>query len=121
MEYHQPYHLALGDSLRMARQRFGCAILLNIHSMPTLTGQGGLPSATIVLGDRFGRSASGRLTAAAAHIFSARGLTVAQHHPYPGNSLLESHGPPSFNVTALPYRKRAAKGKRDEARVDPGG
>src|SRR3546814_9256686 len=49
MEYHQPYHLALGDSLRMARQRFGCAILLDIHSMPPLTGQGGLPSAKIVL------------------------------------------------------------------------
>src|SRR3546814_9185740 len=101
MEYHQPYHLALGDSLRMARQRFGCAILLDIHSMPPLTGQGGLPSAKIVLGDRFGRSASGRLTDAAAHIFAARGLKVAQNHPYPGNYLLERHGRPSFNVHAI--------------------
>src|SRR3546814_19467679 len=69
--------------------------------MPPLTGQGGLPSAKIVLGDRFGRSASGRLTDAAAHIFAARGLKVAQNHPYPGNYLLERHGRPSFNVHAI--------------------
>src|SRR3546814_16828589 len=32
---------------------------------------------------------------------SARGLKVAQNHPYPGNYLLERHGRPSFNVHAI--------------------
>src|SRR3546814_9866321 len=107
MEYHQPYHLALGDSLRMARQRFGCAILLDIHSMPPLTGQGGLTSAKIVLGDRFGRSASGRLTDAAAHIFAAWGLKVAQNHPYPelGGALVQLQ--PLMRITyAVLFLKR---------------
>src|SRR3546814_3265032 len=72
MDYHQPYHLALGDSLGKARQRFGCAILLDIHRMPPLTGQSGLPLAKIVLGDRFGRTASGRRHSVAPPLFPAR-------------------------------------------------
>src|SRR3546814_20347202 len=59
MEYHQPYHLALGDSLRMARHRFRSPILLDIPSMPRLTGQRGLPSADIVSAPRLGRTAGG--------------------------------------------------------------
>ncbi len=55
---HRPYHAALAEALKRARARFGTAVLLDLHSMPPLTAAQG--KARIVLGDRFGRSASAR-------------------------------------------------------------
>ncbi|MBK5264114.1 MAG: N-formylglutamate amidohydrolase [Alphaproteobacteria bacterium] len=100
-EYHRPYHTALHDALHMARDRFGHAILLDMHSMPPLLGANGAPSPRIILGDRFGRSASGRLTGLAVEISRAHGLIAAQNHPYPGNYLLERHGSPANNIHAI--------------------
>lgn len=99
-EYHRPYHEALGGALNMARDRFGHAILLDVHSMPPLSGRDG-PPPRIVIGDRFGRSASARLSGLAAEIATAHGLIAAQNHPYPGNYLLERHGAPLRNVHAI--------------------
>lgn len=99
-QYHRPYHSALDRSLAMARERFGLAILLDVHSMPPLSlGQESAPA--VVIGDRFGRSAGARLSSLAAEIATAHGLKAAQNHPYPGNYLLERHGVPSRNIHAL--------------------
>ncbi|MCF8707036.1 N-formylglutamate amidohydrolase [Rhizorhapis sp. SPR117] len=100
-EYHRPYHQVLHDALHMARDRFGHAILLDIHSMPPLLAANGAPSPRIIFGDRFGRSASGRLLALAVEISRAHGLIAAQNHPYPGNYLLERHGNPAHNIHAI--------------------
>lgn len=99
-EYHRPYHEALDATLGMARDRFGHAILLDIHSMPPLSRRDG-PPPRIVIGDRFGRSASGRLSGLAAEIALSHGLEAAQNHPYPGNYLLDRHGAPLQNVHAI--------------------
>lgn len=98
---HQPYHAALGDRLSRAREAHGYAILVDVHSMPPLPASGDQQAAQIVLGDRFGRSASGRLIARAADMFAGAGLKVAQNHPYPGNYLLERHGRPDRNLHAM--------------------
>lgn len=100
IEYHRPYHEALDAALGMARDRFGHAILLDIHSMPPLSGKDG-PSPQVVIGDRFGRSASGRLSGLAAEVACGHGLNAAQNHPYPGNYLLERHGAPLHNIHAI--------------------
>jgi len=98
-QVHSPYHDALARMMVRAREAHGHAILLDLHSMPSLTA--GMPPAQIVLGDRFGRSASTRLIALAADLCAGHGLVSAQNHPYPGSYLLERHGRPELGFHAL--------------------
>ncbi|HEX7783066.1 MAG TPA: N-formylglutamate amidohydrolase [Sphingobium sp.] len=96
---HAPYHEALARMMARARDIHGHAILLDIHSMPPLIS--GTPPAQVVLGDRFGRSASTRLVALAADLCAGHGLVATQNHPYPGNYILERHGRPDSGFHAL--------------------
>lgn len=101
VEYHRPYHAALERSLQLARQRFGYAILLDVHSMPPLRSFGDYGAPRVVIGDRFGRTASARLSSVALQVAAAHGLKAAQNHPYAGNYLLERHGRPARNIHAI--------------------
>lgn len=84
---HRPYHAALADALAAARARFGVAVLLDVHSMPSL-GPGG---ARIVLGDRFGRSADSRFVDAIERVARAANIPCARNTPYAGAHLLDTH------------------------------
>lgn len=57
-EDHRPYHATLAATLAAARARFGVAVLVDIHSMPTVG-----PHARLVLGDRFGATSDARFLA----------------------------------------------------------
>jgi N-formylglutamate amidohydrolase len=96
---HSPYHAALARLMASARTAHGHAILLDIHSMPPLMT--GVPPPRVVLGDRFGRSASTRLITLAADLCAGHGIASAQNHPYAGNYLLERHGRPESGFHAL--------------------
>lgn len=96
-EDHRPYHHRLATMLARARERFGVAVLLDLHSMPSL-GAGG---ARIVLGDRSGRSAAARLVARAEAAVAATGWRVALNTPYAGGHILDRHGRPQHGVHAL--------------------
>lgn len=85
---YRPYHAALAEALAAGRDRFGCAVLLDVHSMPSLPGAG----PQIVLGDRFGRSAASRFVARLEAEARAHGLTVALNTPYAGSHILDRHG-----------------------------
>ncbi|MDX3911260.1 MAG: N-formylglutamate amidohydrolase [Sphingobium sp.] len=100
-QVHRPYHAALEAMMQRARDAYGYAILLDIHSMPPLPPTAEQGSPQVVLGDGFGRSASGRLIMRAEAVIRARGMTVAQNHPYPGNYLIARHGRPEKNFHAL--------------------
>jgi N-formylglutamate amidohydrolase len=102
-QVHRPYHGALAAALDATRARHGAALLVDIHSMPPLAaGTGGTPTPPrIVIGDRFGRSASDRLTDLAAGIARRSGLPVAVNAPYSGNHILERHGQPQRGVHAI--------------------
>jgi N-formylglutamate amidohydrolase len=100
---HRPYHAALAEALDAARARHGAALLVDIHSMPplrTVPDHGG-PSPRIVIGDRFGRSASDRLTGLAADVARRHGLPVSVNMPYSGNHILERQGAPRRGVHAI--------------------
>jgi N-formylglutamate amidohydrolase len=102
-DYHRPYHAALTTMVARAKAVFGQVLLIDLHSMPPLmagTVYGPRPP-QIVLGDRFGRSASARLTGAATAVFESPGLAVTQNHPYSGNHLLDRHGAPARGIHAL--------------------
>jgi len=96
---HRPYHAALRSALAAARARFGVAVLIDIHSMPPL-GLGD-ESPRLVIGDRFGRSASGRIIACAEAAMEAGGWRYALNAPYAGGFILDQHGKPHAGVHAL--------------------
>jgi N-formylglutamate amidohydrolase len=99
---HRPYHAALDCLLKAARDAHGHAILVDLHSMPPLPPAGaGQMTPSLVLGDRFGRTASGRLTTLAGDIAAGRGFVAALNHPYAGDHMIERHGNPAHAIHAL--------------------
>jgi N-formylglutamate amidohydrolase len=96
---HRPYHAALEAALKAARDRFGVAVLLDIHSMPSLGDPATAPR--IVLGDRFGRSASSRFLARLEAVARAHGLACAVNAPYSGGHILDRHADPRKGIHAI--------------------
>lgn len=99
--YHQPYHQQVATILNRIYAQFGGAILLDLHSMPPLDHSYGVPSASFVIGDVFGKSASSRVSEiVTAHIKQA-GFRSALNHPYSGDYILRTHGAVSRNIHAV--------------------
>lgn len=91
---HRPYHAALAEALATARERFGVAILLDLHSMPPLEG-----GARVVIGDRFGRSAAARFVARVEA--EAGDCPTALNAPYAGGHILHHHADPTRGIHGL--------------------
>lgn len=94
---YQPYHDALAAALAALHARFGIAVLLDYHSMPSRT----LPAPAIVLGDRHGTSCAGWLTRTVEATCGAEGVGIARNEPYAGGEVVRRHGHPSADVHAL--------------------
>lgn len=95
---HRPYHAAVAAALGAARERFGMAVLLDIHSMPAL---GGEAAPRIVLGDRFGRSASAQLVGMVEAVARRLAIRTAVNSPYAGGHILARHGDPAGGIHAI--------------------
>lgn len=94
---HRPYHRGLEELLAMTVGRFGCALLIDCHSMPRPAR--GVPP--IIIGDAFGKSAErwvsdAALAAVRGHRFEAR-----LNDPFAGGHVVERHGRPRDGVHAL--------------------
>jgi N-formylglutamate amidohydrolase len=96
---HRPYHQALERALAAARARWGVAVLLDLHSMPPLTGAA--KGVEVVLGDRWGETAAPRFVAAAEAAAEAAGMRVQLNAPYAGGHILARHGRPTANIHAV--------------------
>lgn len=99
---HRPYHATLGRTLEMLRDRWGVAVLLDLHSMPPLPRRlygGAQPE--FVIGDRFGTSCDGALSARALNYFAASGRAATHNRPYSGGYVLDRHGAPRRAIHAL--------------------
>jgi N-formylglutamate amidohydrolase len=94
---HRPYLQALQRQLAALVERFGCALLLDCHSMPP-PPDGAAP---IIVGDRHGRSAGGWVTAQAVKIVASTGFRVGINEPFAGGYVLQRHGAPERGVHAL--------------------
>lgn len=99
--HHRPYHDRLSALLTAAKARHGVALLIDLHSMPPLPAEADRPAPQIVIGDRFGRSASPLLGEIAGACFEAHGLRVAFNAPYAGGHILDRHSAPNFGLHAL--------------------
>jgi N-formylglutamate amidohydrolase len=102
---HRPYHERLRQLLEERRQRFGWAILVDGHSMPSVGrathSDPGVRRADVVPGDVLGRSCSGRLSALVKDHFVSAGLKVKPNEPYMGGYITRHHGRPADDVHAI--------------------
>ncbi|KHK91019.1 N-formylglutamate amidohydrolase [Novosphingobium malaysiense] len=98
---HQPYHAALASALSALRERWGAALLIDLHSMPPLSGRLGVAPPEVVVGDRFGATCHGSLIATAFAQLAASGREAAHNRPYAGGYVLERHADPRGGVHAL--------------------
>lgn len=96
-EAYRPYHDAIAANIERLVQRFGGALLLDCHSMPTPSGGG----PALVFGDRYGRSAAPWVIARACRIAQEQGFEAAANDPFAGGHVVERHGAPHRNVHAL--------------------
>jgi N-formylglutamate amidohydrolase len=99
---HAPYHRALTELVEQAKAEHGRALVIDWHSMPSAAGraQPGRP-ADFVLGDRFGQSCAGGITALVERTLQAAGYRVARNTPYAGGFTTEHYGKPQDGVHAL--------------------
>lgn len=97
-QVHRPWHMAVASALATARDRHGRAVLIDVHSMPSLEGT---HAAQIVIGDRHGASTTPDVTAAAVAVLGGHGLRVAVNAPYAGAYTLDRHGAPAQGISAL--------------------
>jgi len=114
---HQPYHAALEALIARTRVRFGCAVLIDWHSMPAAaaTASG---DCDVVLGDRFGAACAGGLTRFVEDQLAAMGYKVARNAPYAGGFTTEHYGRPGRKVHALQIEINRGL-YLDEARLAP--
>jgi N-formylglutamate amidohydrolase len=98
---HAPYHAALSATLAALRARWGAALLIDLHSMPSLPMRGGQPAAEFVVGDRFGSTCSGALVASAFAVLARGGRLAAHNRPYAGDYVLKRHAAPGSGLHAF--------------------
>lgn len=100
-----PYHDALQSLLDESHAKFGQAVLIDCHSMPHEAMDGIARRSTgrpeIVLGDRFGASASNEIVDQIEAAFSATGLKVARNTPFAGAYVTQAYGRPSRQQHAV--------------------
>jgi len=94
--FYRPWHAMLAELLHTARTRYGTAVLIDLHSMPSL-GNG----IDIVIGDRFGVSADDRIATVAEAVLAGLGFGVARNIPYAGGAIARRHGNPGLGVHGL--------------------
>lgn len=98
---HRPYHAALADALSEARDRFGQAVLIDLHSMPPIPAGQPRHGARIVIGDRFGASSGGWLIELAMEWAGRLDVPVSRNQPYAGGHIVRTHGQPDRAVHAV--------------------
>ena len=93
---YRPYHQALAALVAETKDRFGVAVVVDCHSMPSTLG-----APQIVLGDRYGASAAPALSRLAENAFLREGLSVARNTPYAGGHTTMLHGRVPEGIHAL--------------------
>lgn len=98
-----PYHTKLADLLADRRKRFGAAVLIDCHSMPSgpvmKRSRKGQPD--IILGDCWGSACAPELVNLAERLFINEGFGVRRNVPYAGGFATRHYGKPEQGMHAL--------------------
>ncbi|MBX3535450.1 MAG: N-formylglutamate amidohydrolase [Xanthobacteraceae bacterium] len=101
-QFYKPYHRTLRKLVNRAQKGYGFALLLDCHSMPSNAGhRDERQRADFVLGDRYGTSCSGAITAMVERTLRAQGYVVLRNKPYAGGFITEHYGDPATGLHAL--------------------
>lgn len=105
---YKPYHLVLRRLMERARRRFGVAVLVDCHSMPSnvaketaTSTRGEKRRADFVIGDRFGASCSIDIVDAIESRLRQWGYHVQRNRPYAGGFITEHYGKPGSGWHAV--------------------
>jgi len=103
--YYRPYHDAVAAALERKRARFGFAVLLAAHSMPsvgrTTAGSPGVARADVIPGTRGRTTAAARFIDAVDAHAKAGGFTVRHDDPYAGGFSTQHYGRPRDGLHAV--------------------
>src|SRR5580704_4517421 len=96
---YRPYHEQLRVLVDRALQRFGRAVLIDCHSMPSNAAD--VAGLDVVLGDRYGASAAPGVVEILETGLRAAGYRVRRNKPFAGGFITETFGAPSRGVDAV--------------------
>ena len=96
----QPFHDSLLETIEATRQRFGCCLLIDCHSMPG-SSMAPKPPADFVLGDAHGTACGPRATRHVERQLIAMGYSVRRNDPYAGGYITRHYGRPREGVHVL--------------------
>ncbi|MFT3927236.1 MAG: N-formylglutamate amidohydrolase [Myxococcales bacterium] len=102
--YHAPYHARLRAELDAIKSRFGFAILVAGHSMPSAVRRGAREverRADVVPGSLSRTSADPRVIDLVETVFRAAGLSVRHDEPYRGGFTTAHYGRPNEGIHAI--------------------
>ncbi|MEP9351611.1 N-formylglutamate amidohydrolase [Xanthobacter sp. KR7-225] len=99
--YYKPYHQALRRLVARTQRRFGVAVLVDCHSMPSVSTRDDNARADFVIGDRYGTSCAEAVTEALERELAALGYRVVRNKPYAGGYITEHYGNPSAGLHAV--------------------
>ena len=94
---HRPYHGAIEEQISLLLDRFGCALLIDCHSMPPPPR--GTPP--IVFGDCRGRTADDWVGREAMEIARGHGFEAGLNDPFAGGHVIDRHARPARGVHAI--------------------
>ncbi len=105
---YKPYHAVLEGLVAGARRRFGAALLIDCHSMPSILARdpafdarGEKRRVDFVIGDRFGSSCDARVVDVLERRLRGFGYNVHRNRPYAGGFITEHYGRPGAGRNAL--------------------
>lgn len=103
---YRPYHDSLRHLLARAHSRFGHALLIDCHSMPSQQNSKASDGGTekrpdMIIGDRYGTSCRSDLIDYAVALLRQAGFTVAKNRPYAGGFITEHYGRPQRGLNAF--------------------
>ena len=96
----EPYHAALSCMIEETVRRFGCCLLIDCHSMPSMPGESGR-SADMILGDAHGTAAAPRATRLLEDALSTLGYRLRRNDPYAGGYVTRHYGRPREGVHVI--------------------
>ncbi|PPD43032.1 MAG: N-formylglutamate amidohydrolase [Methylocystis sp.] len=105
---YKPYHATLRALMERAAARFGVAVLVDCHSMPSTSARDLAPShrgekrrIDFVIGDRYGASAAPLVVDGVEERLRLLGYNVQRNRPYAGGFITEHFGRPAAGWHAL--------------------
>ena len=94
-----PYHEALQGLIEQAQTRFGCCLLIDCHSMPSIGGpmdrDPGFQRVDFILGDRHATSCAPGVTDAVETVLKSMDYAVTRNTPYAGGFTTDHYGQPA--------------------------